>query len=348
MSFKIAGHSIGPDQPPYIIAEMSANHNHDLNRALALMEEAKRAGVDAIKLQTYTADTMTIRCESEDFMVRGGLWDGYSLHDLYQWAHTPWEWHHALFAKGRELGIQVFSTPFDSSAVDFLESLSVPAYKIASFEVPDLPLIARVAATSKPIIMSTGMASLGEIEEAVTTARAHGCTQLCLLHCVSAYPASPGDFNLKTLLNLAQTFGVVVGLSDHSLSNVAAIAAVANGASVVEKHFTLRRTDGGPDSAFSLEPEEMGRLVRECRTSWEAMGSVTYDLGPSEEANFAFRRSIYVVEDVAAGQPFTERNLRSIRPGYGLPPRHLPELLGCKAAREIKRGTRMSWSLVAE
>ncbi len=346
-SIEINKRRIGPHEPPYVIAEISGNHNGDLARAVALIEAAKAAGANAVKLQTYTADTMTIDHDSAEFRIEGGLWDGRRLYELYQQAQTPWEWHEALFAKGWELGIAVFSTPFDATAVDFLESLGTPAYKIASFELIDLPLIQRVAATGKPLIMSTGIANLGEIGEAVAVARDAGCRDLVLLHCVSGYPTPPADANLRTIAHLAGAFDVVSGLSDHSHGIGVAVAAVALGAAVIEKHVTLRRADGGPDADFSLEPEELRALVENCGIAWEALGRIDYSRKESERGNAAFRRSLYVVHDVAEGEAFTENNVRSIRPGYGLAPKFLPAVLGRRARRAVRRGTALGWDLLA-
>jgi N-acetylneuraminate synthase len=342
----IAGRPIGPDHPPYVIAELSGNHNGDIKRALALMEMAKAAGADAVKLQTYTADTITIDHDGPEFTIHGGLWDGRTLYDLYCEAHTPWDWHEALFAKGRELGITVFSSPFDDTAVDFLESLGVPAFKIASFEAVDLPLIGKAAATSKPLIISTGMADEAEIADAVAVARSVGGGQLVLLHCVSAYPARPEEANLRSIPELASRFGVAVGLSDHTPGTAVSVAAIALGACVIEKHVTLRRADGGLDAAFSLEPGELQALCDECRTAWSALGQATNRRSAGETGNAVFRRSLYVVEDVKAGEVLTKANIRSIRPGYGLLPKHLPEVLGRRANRDLKRGTALTWDMV--
>ncbi len=335
----IAGRAVGANQPPYIVAELSANHGGSIDRALAVLEAAKAAGADAVKLQTYTADTITINHDGPDFRIHGGLWDGRQLYELYEEAHTPWDWHAALFAKGRELGIPVFSTPFDDSAVEFLEGFDPPAYKIASFELIDLPLVRRVAKTGKPVIMSTGMASPEEITESVETFRAAKGGDLILLHCVSGYPTPVEQSNLRRITALAAEFGCPVGLSDHTLGVEVAIASVALGACLIEKHFTLRRADGGPDSAFSLEPDELRALVRGAKASFEALGTGASARAEVEKPNMVFRRSIYVVRDIGAGESFTNENVRIIRPGYGLAPRELPKVLGRKARRALARGT---------
>lgn len=346
MTISINGRAIGQDHPPFIIAELSANHNGSLERALETIDAAQHCGADAIKLQTYTPDTITIDCDAPEFMIKGGLWNGYKLYDLYKWAQTPFEWHQAMFAHARKRGITVFSTPFDETAVDLLESLDAPAYKIASFELIDLSLIRYVARTGKPMIMSTGMATEQEIKEAVTAARDAGCRELVLLHCVSAYPASPDDMNLRTIPHLADAFGVVAGLSDHTLGTAVAVAAVTLGAAVVEKHMTLRRADGGPDAAFSLEPAEFGELVSSCRMAYAALGRVSYVSKESERGSLVFRRSLYAVADIAQGEALTVANVRSIRPGHGLAPKRLPELLGRRARKPIARGTALRWDLV--
>lgn len=341
--FSINGRAIGQGHPPYVIAELSGNHNGKLERALDLIDAAYAAGADAVKLQTYTADTMTIDCNSPDFVIKGGVWDKYSLYQLYEEAHTPWAWHESIFARARELGLHIFSTPFDQTSVDFLETFNVPAYKIASFEITDLELIRCVAETGKPLIMSTGMASLVEIEQAVSTARSSGCGQLCLLYCVSSYPTPVEDANLLAMRELVDRFDVVVGFSDHTLGTAVSVAAIALGAAVVEKHFTLRREDGGPDACFSLEPEEFETLTRDCRTAWEALGEAGFRRKPSEQVSVTFRRSIYAVADIAEFEIFTHQNIRVIRPGFGLPPKELPNVIGRRATRAIKRGTALTF-----
>lgn len=343
---EIAGRPIGPDHPPYVIAELSGNHNGSLDRALAILEAAAESGADAVKLQTYTADTMTIDHDGPGFVVEGGLWDGRRLYELYEEAHTPWDWHEALFKRGRELGVAVFSSPFDASAVDFLEDLGAPAFKIASFEIVDLPLIAKAASKGKPLIISTGLANLGEIADAVEIARNHGADEIVLLHCVSAYPAKPEEANLRTIEHLGRAFGLPVGLSDHTMGTAVSIAATTLGAQAIEKHVTLRRADGGVDSAFSLEPEELAELVQATRTAFAALGGVNYSLTEGERGSRAFRRSLYVVRDVAAGEELTAANIRAIRPGAGLPPKWLPDVLGKRATRPLHRGEPLTFDMV--
>ncbi|MGE6462040.1 pseudaminic acid synthase [Pseudoalteromonas tetraodonis] len=335
----IDGKKIGPDFPPYIIAELSANHNGDINRAFEILEMAKRCGADAIKIQTYTQDTLTIDCDKPEFKVKGGLWDGRTLYDLYTEAHMPWEWHKPLFEKAKELGITIFSSPFDFTAVDLLEELGAPAYKIASFEAIDLPLIEYVAKTGKPMIISTGMANEEEIREAVETAKNAGCKELVVLHCVSGYPAPASDYNLATIPDMAKRFNVLTGLSDHTIDNTTAITSVALGACLIEKHVTLDRNGGGPDDSFSLEELELKQLCDDSKTAWAATGAVNYERKESEKGNMIFRRSLYVVKDVATGEVFTHENVRSIRPGYGLAPKHLKDIVGKKSTKNILRGT---------
>ena len=343
--FAISGRPIGRDHSPYIIAELSGNHNGDLNRALALVDAAADAGADAVKLQTYTADTITIDVDRPEFRIQGGTWDGRHLHELYQEASTPWDWHKALFDRAQERGLHCFSSPFDPTAVEFLETLDAPAYKIASFELVDTPLIRRVAALNKPMIMSTGIANLAEIEDACAAARG---TQagFALLHCISAYPAKPEDMRLGTIEMLAQTFGVPIGLSDHTLGSAVAVASIARGACIIEKHITLARADGGPDASFSLEPDEFKQLVDDCRMAHAALGAAQTNREGVGGANAQFRRSLYVVADVTAGEVITESNVRSIRPGNGLAPKHLDDILGKTAARDLQRGEPLDWGMI--
>jgi N-acetylneuraminate synthase len=338
--------SIGPDFEPYIIAELSGNHNGSLERALALVDAAAATGCDAIKLQTYRADTITIDCDRPEFTLTGGLWDGYSLYRLYDEAHTPWQWHRELFDRANRLGVTMFSTPFDPSAVDFLEGLNAPAYKIASFEMIDLPLVAHIAKTGKPIIMSTGMANLNEIEEAVACVRDNGNQELVLLHCVSSYPAPLEAANIAVVADLAKRFSLVSGLSDHTFGTVASVAAIAVGGSVIEKHFTLSRADGGPDAGFSLEPHEFSQLVTDTKAAHRALGRVHYETLGCEGASKSVRRSLYVVKDIGEGEVLGEHNIRSIRPGLGLAPRHRPEVLGRKAARDLCFGEPLAWDMI--
>lgn len=338
-SIEIAGRKIGPGFPPYIIAELSANHNGDINRAYKIMEEAKKAGADAIKLQTYTHDTITMDCNSEEFLIRGGLWDGKTLYELYKEAHLPWKWHKPLFAKAKELGITIFSSPFDFTAVELLEELDAPAYKIASFECIDLPLIAKVAKTGKPMIISTGMANEQEIAEAVNTARKNGCDDLIVLQCVSGYPAPAEQYNLTTIPDMAKRFDVLTGLSDHTIDNTTSITSVALGACLIEKHVTLDRNGGGPDDSFSLEPHELKALCKGTKTAWQALGSVNYERTEAEKGNVKFRRSLYIVKDLKAGDVLNEDNLKSIRPGFGLAPKFYNDYIGKKVNKDITRGT---------
>lgn len=344
----IDGRTIGRDHPVYIIAELSANHNQQFDRAVELIHAAKEAGADAIKLQTYTPDTITMRGDHECFRIGGGtLWDGRTLYDLYGEAYTPWDWQPKLKTIANSLGLALFSSPFDSTAVDFLESIRVPAYKVASFELVDLGLIQRMASTGMPLIMSTGMASAGEIEEALHAARSAGAGQIALLKCTSAYPSPPQDMNLRAIPELARRFGVPVGLSDHTLGVAVPAVAVALGACIIEKHLTLSRADGGPDSAFSLEPHEFKTMVEAVRVSEKSLGSPEIGCSPKEKAGRAFRRSLFVVEDVKQGQVFTRQNVRSIRPANGLHPRHLMDVIGRKATRPIKPGTPLDWDMVS-
>jgi N-acetylneuraminate synthase len=343
----IGARSIGPGHPVYVIAEVSANHHQSFDRAVAIIRAAKDAGCDAVKLQTYTADTMTIASGRDEFRVGGGtLWDGRNLHELYNEAYTPWEWQPRLKQVAEDLGLDLFSTPFDATAVDFLEKMNVPAHKVASFELMDIPLIQKVAGTGKPLIMSTGMATIEEIDEGVGTAREAGATQIALLKCTSAYPAQAEEMNLRTIPELARRFEVPAGLSDHTLGIAAPVAAVALGACMIEKHLTLSRSEPGPDSAFSLEPQEFKAMVEAVRVAEKALGQVQFGCSPKEANSRVFRRSLFVVQDIKRGDLFTAENVRSIRPGHGLHTRHLPEVLGQRAARDVERGTPLSWELV--
>lgn len=343
MTYAIDGRPVGPDHPPYIIAELSANHNGDLSRALETIDAAHRCGADAIKLQTYTADTMTIDSDRPEFLIKGGLWDGYKLYDLYKWAQTPFEWHQAMFEHARKLGITVFSTPFDETAVDLLEDLNTPAYKIASFELTDLPLIRYVASKRKPMIMSTGMANEVEIQEAVDAARGEGNHDLVLLHCISSYPAPMDQANLRQMRALSDRFDTIPGLSDHTMGTTASVAAVALGACLIEKHFTLDRADKGPDSEFSLEPVELERLCRETKDAWSALGATGIRRQKAEEASRIFRRSVYFVRDLPAGAVVESSDIRRIRPGLGLPPANFDLLVGKTLKVPVSRGTPTSW-----
>lgn len=343
--FSISGREISPEQAPYIIAELSGNHNGDLERALALVDAAAATGANAVKLQTYTADTITIDCNRDEFIIQGTPWDGQTLHKLYQEASTPWEWHEALFKRAEEQGMHCFSSPFDPTAVEFLEGLNAPAYKIASFELVDTPLIRRVAAKNKPMIMSTGIANLAEIEEACAAARGT-VAGFALLHCISSYPAKPEEMRLQTIEMLAKTFGVPIGLSDHTLGSAVAVASIARGACIIEKHITLARADGGPDASFSLEPDEFKQLVEDCRMAHAALGPAATDRKGVGGTNAQFRRSLYVVADVKAGEILTEAHVRSIRPGNGLAPKHLDEILGKPAAKDLTRGEPFDWEMI--
>jgi len=343
---RINKQKISPDESPYIIAELSANHNGQLDKAFKIIKMAKQAGADAVKLQTYRPDTITLDCDSEEFQIKGGLWDGRTLYELYEEAHMPWEWHKPLFEYAAELDITIFSSPFDRSAVDLLEDLNAPAYKIASFEAVDLPLIKYVAATGKPMIISTGMADIEEIGEAVQAARDGGCKELALLHCVSGYPAPAGDYNLRTLLDMQRRFGVPIGLSDHTIDNTTAIASVALGACIIEKHVTLDRNGGGPDDSFSLEPDELKALCDGAKAAWSALGQIDYGRKSSELSNVKFRRSLYFVRDMRAGEVITEAHVRSVRPGYGLAPKELENIQGKSVLQNIRKGTPVSWELL--
>ncbi len=350
MQIKIANKIIGEGYPAFIIAEMSGNHNQSLDRALLIVEEAAKAGADAIKLQTYTADTMTLNLSKGEFFISDetSLWKGTSLYDLYEKAHTPWEWHKPIFDKAKEHGLIAFSTPFDETAVDFLQELNVPCYKIASFEIIDIPLIRKVAKTGKPIIMSTGMATIEEIQDAVEAARDAGCDNIILLKCTSAYPATSADANLSTMADMKERFNVQVGLSDHTMGIAVPIAATTLGATVIEKHFTLKRSDGGVDSAFSLEPEELKNLVVETKRAFESLGQIKYGGSKSEKKNKVFRRSLYAVKDIKKGEFFNIENTRAIRPGYGLSPKYYKMVMGKKAKCNIELGTPLDFNLIEE
>ena len=336
---KINDRKIGLGHSPYIIAEMSANHNGDINNAYKIIDMAKASGADAVKLQTYHPDTITMDMNTPEFMIKGGLWDGQSLYELYKGAFMPWEWHKPLFDYAKKVGITIFSSPFDNTAVDLLEDLNTPAYKIASFEAVDLPLIKYVAQTGKPIIISTGMADLEEIQEAIEAAREGGCKELAILHCVSGYPAPAGDYNLRTLVDMQKKFGLVTGLSDHTIDNTTAITSVALGASIIEKHVTLDRNGGGPDDSFSLESEELKQLCVGAKTAWESLGNVDYGRKSSEKANVKFRRSLYFVKDIKDGEIITKNHVKSIRPGYGLPSKEIGQVIGSISTKNISRGS---------
>lgn len=345
-SISIAGRRIAANAPPYVIAEMSANHNGNIETAFKIIEAAKQAGADAVKMQTYRPDTITLDCDSEDFRIHGGLWDGRTLYELYEEAHMPWEWHAPLFAHARKHGITIFSSPFDNTAVDLLEDLNAPAYKIASFEAVDHALIKYVASTGKPMIISTGMADAQEIQEAIDAAREGGCKELAILHCVSGYPAPAEDYNLRTIPDMIQRFGLTVGLSDHTLDNTTAITSVAMGASIIEKHFTLNRDGGGPDDSFSLEPAELAALCKDSKTAWAALGGVDYGRKSSEQGNVKFRRSLYFVKSMDAGETITADCIRSVRPGFGLPPKYIGQVVGRKVTRNCSLGMPVTWEVL--
>jgi pseudaminic acid synthase len=343
---EIAGRKVGAEHEPFVICELSGNHNGDLDRALSMIDAAAATGCDAIKIQTYTADTITIDCDRPEFRIEGGLWDGRTLYDLYQEAQTPYEWHPALFERARRAGVILFSTPFDETAVDLLAGLDAPVFKIASFEAVDLPLIRYAASKGRPLIISTGMANLDEMAAARDAALSAGAPGVALLHCVSSYPAPMEDANVRTVPDMAERFGCPIGLSDHTPGSAASVAAVALVACIIEKHFTLARADGGPDAAFSLEPAEFSGLVRDCKAAWSALGRAQYDLLGSERGNLQFRRSLYVVADVPAGRALTRADVRSIRPGLGLAPEHLDAVIGRCAARDLMRGEPLAWEML--
>ena len=345
---EISGRKIGKEYQPFIIAEMSGNHNSSLEKALAIAEAAANSGVHALKLQTYTADTITLDISEGEFYINdpNSLWKGSSLHSLYKRAYTPWEWHKVIFNRCKELGITAFSTPFDETAVDFLETLGTPCYKIASFENVHLPLIRKAARTGKPLIISTGMASISDLKEAVEAARQSGCRDLILLKCTSSYPSTPEESNINTIPHMRELFNCEVGLSDHTMGIGVAVASVALGATVIEKHFTLSRADGGVDATFSMEPDEMEMFVTETKKAWQSLGRVTYGVTEQEKGSMMFRRSLYIAKDMKTGDVFTSENLRIVRPGFGLAPKHYETLLGMKASKDIKKGTPASWDLV--
>jgi N-acetylneuraminate synthase len=345
-SIVISGRQIAPTFPPYVVAEISANHNRNIENAFRIIDAARQAGADAVKIQTYRPDTITLNCDDEEFRLRGGLWDGRTLYDLYEEAHLPWEWHAPLFDYAYKLGITIFSSPFDNTAVDLLEDLNVPAYKIASFEAVDLPLIKYVASTGKPMIISTGMTDAEEIQEAINAAREGGCKEIVILHCVSGYPAPAHDYNLCTVSDMIKRFGLVTGLSDHTLENTTAIASVALGVSIIEKHVTLDRGGGGPDDSFSLEPKELEALCRDVKIAWEALGKIDYAIKSSEACNIKFRRSLYFIKDISAGDRITSDAVRSVRPGYGLAPKYLGDIIGGKLIRAVKENTPVTWDCI--
>lgn len=339
----INGRRISAVEKPYVIAELSANHNGKLETAMKIIEEARKAGADAVKLQTYRPDTITLNCDSDDFKIKGGLWDGRSLYELYQEACMPWEWHKPLFEYAKKLDVTIFSSPFDNSAVDLLEELNTPAYKIASFEAVDLPLIKYVASTGKPMIISTGMADLDEISDAIDTARDGGCTEIAILHCVSGYPAPVSEYNLKSIPDMIKRFGIVTGISDHTLDNITAISSVAMGASIIEKHVTLNRKGDGPDDSFSLEPKQLEALCRDSKAAWESLGKVDYGRKASELENAKFRRSLYFIKEMKAGDVVTEDSIKSVRPGYGLPPKYYNQIIGKQLLHNVSYGTAVTW-----
>lgn len=344
MEVEIAGRKIGPNHPPYIIAEISANHNGNMDKALRLIEIAKDSGADAVKIQTYTADTMTLNVDKEQFKIKGGLWDGRTLYDLYEEAHTPWEWHKKMFDHAKKVGITLFSSPFDETAIDFLQELGAPAFKVASFEATDIPLIEYMGKQKKPIIMSTGMANFAEITESVNALKKMGHEQLVLLHCVSAYPALAENYNLKTLVDLRDNFGVITGLSDHTLGTATSVASISLGACVIEKHFIEDRRDKGPDSEFSLEPAELKTLCEDCKTAWQAIGEVNYKRKGQEESNAVFRRSIYFSQNVRAGDIVSQQNIKRIRPGFGLEPKHFHAIMGKTIKQNKDKGEPVTWN----